>query len=81
MMTDLVDVVLLDIGSDRTGVIRAIRDVTCDVKGLALVDLRTAMRFADNAPCVMAPNVRADIGAQVKESLESAGATVELRPA
>jgi len=80
-MTDFVDVVLADSGSDRIAVIRALRDATSAAPAVALVDLVTAKRFADNAPCIVMPNVRADVGAQAKETLESAGATVELRPA
>lgn len=82
MMAEIVDVVLVDSGSDKTAVIRALRQVTIAVTAIAqVVDLATAKRFTDNAPCVVVPNVRADVGARVKENLEAAGASVELRPA
>ena len=80
-MAEFVDVVLVGPGDDKIRVIKALRDVTCDEPALAMLDLRAAKRLTDTTPCVALPTVRSDVAAKVKEVLESAGATVELRPA
>jgi ribosomal protein L7/L12 len=80
MMVDIVDVVLVDAGLDKTGVIPALREVTIvETTIVNVVDLATAKRLTDTVPCVAVPNVPRDVGARVKASLEAAGATVELR--
>ncbi len=81
MMAGFVDVVLVDPGADKIAVIKALRDVTCDERVIRAVDLRTAKRFTDTAPCVVIPNVPADVGERVQLRLGAAGATVDLKPA
>jgi large subunit ribosomal protein L7/L12 len=81
MMVDFVDVVLVDAGADRIAVIKAIREVTFDERVIRGVDLATAKRFTDTAPCVVIPNVPAEVGERVQLKLGAAGATVELKPA
>ena len=77
---ELVDVVIVDAGSRRSDVIRAIRDVTAKEPVVKQMDLREAMRRVDTAPCVVVPNVPLDAGERIKASLADAGATIELRP-
>jgi len=80
-MAEIVDVVLVDAGTNATGVILALREVTTAEPVLEMVDLQMARRLVDNPPCVVAPNVPVDVGERVKASLERAGAIVELKPA
>jgi ribosomal protein L7/L12 len=81
MMADFVDVVLVDAGADKIAVVKALRDVTCDERVTKQVDLVTALRFAGTAPCVVIPNVPAEVGERVQLRLGAAGATVDLKPA
>lgn len=76
-----VDVVLVQAGSKKTDVIKALRDITGKEAAIKLMDLRTAMRFTETTPCVVVPNIPTEVGERVKASLEKAGATVELKPA
>ena len=78
---DLVDVVLVSPGAERTDVVMAIRDATCDEPVVKMLDLREALRRVDSAPCVVVANIPGDAGARIKATIERAGATVELRPA
>jgi len=80
-MGDFVDVVLVDAGRNKTGVILAIREVTTTETIVELVDLAMAKRLTDSTPCVVVPNVPFDVAERVKASLEKVGATVELQPA
>jgi ribosomal protein L7/L12 len=80
-MTDFVDVVLVDAGDDHTAVIRALGNATCEAVGVRMVDLAAARRLTETTPSVAVPSVRADLGAGLKEALEAAGATVELKRA
>jgi ribosomal protein L7/L12 len=79
--TGFVDVVLVQTGSKKTDVVHALRDITGKEPAIQLMDLRVALRFTENTPCVVVPNVPTDVGERVKTSLEKAGATVELKPA
>jgi hypothetical protein len=79
--TGFVDVVLVQTGGKRNDVILALRDITCDEKSLIMLDLTSAMRMADNPPCVVATNVTTEVGERVKARLEKAEAVVELKPA
>ena len=47
--------VLLGPGDHKIRVIEALRDVTCDEPALAMLDLRSAKRLTDTAPCVALP--------------------------
>jgi ribosomal protein L7/L12 len=79
--TGFVDVVLVQTGSKKNDVIHALRDITGREPAIKLVDLRTALRFTENTPCVVVPNIPTDVGERVKSGLEKAGAVVELKPA
>jgi ribosomal protein L7/L12 len=80
-MAEIVDVVLSDAGDNSVDVILALRAITTKETIIELVDLATAKRLVDGTPCVVVPNVPIDVGERVKAALESAGATVELKPA
>ena len=80
-MAEFVDVVLVNAGTNKTNVIRALREVGTKEPVVELVDLFMAKRLVDHAPCVVVPNVPFDVGERVKASLERAGAAVDLKPA
>jgi ribosomal protein L7/L12 len=80
-MAEIVDVVLVDAGTKTTDVVLALREVTTREPVVELLDLQTAKRRVDSTPCVAVPNVPSDVGDRIKERLERAGATVELKPA
>lgn len=80
-MADIVDVVLVDAGTNAVDVVLALREVTTTESVLEMVDLQMARRLVDNPPCVVAPNVPRDVGERVKARLEQAGATAEMKPA
>jgi ribosomal protein L7/L12 len=80
-MAEIVDVVLVDAGARTTDVILALREVTTREPVVELMDLQMAKRRVDSMPCVVVPNVPLDVGDRIKERLEQAGATVELKPA
>jgi ribosomal protein L7/L12 len=80
-MAEIVDVVLVDAGKNTTDVVLALREVTTKEPVVELMDLQMAKRRVDSTPCVVVPNVPLDVGDRIKERLERAGATVELKPA
>ena len=67
-----VTVTLTDVGGTKVAVIKAVREIT----GLGLVD---AKGLVDKAPSVIKENIPAAEGAEIKEKLEAAGASVELK--
>lgn len=67
-----VTVTLTDAGATKVAVIKAVREIT----GLGLVD---AKGLVDKTPAVIKENVSADEGKDVKEKLEAAGASVEVK--
>ena len=64
-----VTVTLTDVGATKVAVIKAVREIT----GLGLVD---AKGLVDKAPPVIKENIPAAEGAEIKEKLEAAGASV-----
>ena len=66
------DVELTEVGSEKIKVIKAVREIT----GLGLVD---AKGLVDKAPSVIKENIPAAEGAEIKEKLEAAGASVEVK--
>ena len=66
------DVILAGAGSSKVGVIKAVREVT----GLGLKD---AKDLVDNAPKALKEAVSKEEADQIKEKLEAAGATVEVK--
>ena len=66
------DVVLAGAGSSKVGVIKAVREVT----GLGLKD---AKDLVDNAPKTLKEGASKEEAEQIKEKLEAAGASVELK--
>jgi large subunit ribosomal protein L7/L12 len=67
-----VTVTLTEVGGSKVGVIKAVREIT----GLGLVD---AKGLVDKVPAVIKENVPAEEGASIKEKLEAAGASVEVK--
>lgn len=67
-----VTVTLTEIGGSKVAVIKAVREIT----GLGLVD---AKGLVDKCPSAIKENIPAEEGAQIKEKLEAAGATVEVK--
>ena len=67
-----VNVTLTEVGGTKVAVIKAVREIT----GLGLVD---AKRLVDKAPSVIKEKVSADEAKEIKEKLEAAGATVEVK--
>ena len=63
---------LRDIGASKVQVIKAVRGIT----GLGLVE---AKGLVDKAPSPIKENIPADEAAKIKEELEAAGATVEVK--
>lgn len=66
------DVVLVNSGAAKLGVVKVVKEVT----GL---DLREAREIVDYTPSVVAENVSKDKADQIKKSLVDVGATVEIR--
>ena len=66
------DVILAGAGSSKVGVIKAVREVT----GLGLKD---AKDLVDNAPKALKEGASKEEAVQIKEKLEAAGASVELK--
>ena len=66
------DVILAGAGSSKVGVIKAVRVVT----GLGLKD---AKDLVDNAPKALKEGASKEEAEQIKEKLEAAGASVELK--
>ncbi|WP_288060273.1 50S ribosomal protein L7/L12 [Thomasclavelia cocleata] len=67
-----VTVTLTAPGGTKVAVIKVVREIT----GLGLVD---AKGLVDKAPSVIKENIPAAEGAEIKEKLEAAGATVEVK--
>lgn len=67
-----VTVTLTEVGATKVAVIKAVREIT----GLGLVD---AKGLVDKVPSEIKKDVPAEEGAQIKEKLEAAGATVEVK--
>lgn len=67
-----VSVFLKEVGASKVGVIKAVRELT----GLGLVD---AKKLVDNLPSAIKENVSEEVAKEVKEKLEAAGATVEVK--
>ena len=66
------DVVLSNCGSSKVGVIKAVREIT----GLGL---KEAKEVVDNAPKTIKEGVSKEEADQMKEKLEAAGASVEVK--
>ena len=66
------DVILAGAGSSKVGVIKAVREVT----GLGLKD---AKDLVDNAPKALKEGASKEEAEQIKEKLEAAGASVEVK--
>ena len=66
------DVVLANAGASKVGVIKAVREVT----GLGLKD---AKDLVDNAPKALKEGASKEEAEQIKEKLEAAGASVEVK--
>ena len=66
------DVVLANAGVSKVGVIKAVREVT----GLGL---KEAKEVVDNAPKTLKEGVSKEEADQIKEKLEAAGASVEVK--
>lgn len=67
-----VTVTLTDAGATKVAVIKAVREIT----GLGLVD---AKGLVDKAPSAIKENIPAAEGQEIKEKLEAAGASVEVK--
>lgn len=67
-----VTVTLTSIGGTKVAVIKAVREIT----GLGLVD---AKKLVDSAPAAIKENISPEEAASIKEKLEGAGATVEVK--
>ena len=67
-----VAVILKEVGPTKVKVIKAVREIT----GLGLVD---AKGLVDKVPSEIKKDVPAEEGAKLKETLEAAGAVVELK--
>lgn len=66
------DVVLASAGSSKVGVIKEVRGIT----GLGL---KEAKELVDNAPKTIKEGVSKEEAEQIKEKLEAAGASVEVK--
>ena len=66
------DVVLANAGASKVGVIKAVREIT----GLGL---KEAKEVVDNAPKTLKEGVSKEEAEQMKEKLEAAGASVEVK--
>ena len=66
------DVILTSAGSSKVGVIKVVREIT----GLGLKD---AKEVVDNAPKAVKEGASKEEAEQIKEKLEAAGASVELK--
>ena len=67
-----VSVFLKEVGASKVGVIKVVRELT----GLGLGD---AKKLVDNLPSAIKENVSEEVAKEVKEKLEAAGATVEVK--
>ncbi|WP_249029460.1 50S ribosomal protein L7/L12 [Tannockella kyphosi] len=67
-----VTVTLTEAGATKVAVIKAVREIT----GLGLVD---AKGIVDKAPSAIKENISPELAAEIKEKLEAAGASVEVK--
>lgn len=67
-----VTVTLTDAGATKVAVIKVVREIT----GLGLVD---AKGIVDKAPSAIKENISPELAAEIKEKLEAAGASVEVK--
>lgn len=67
-----VTVTLTNVGATKVAVIKAVREIT----GAGLVE---AKGMVDKVPAVIKENIPAEEGKSIKEKLEAAGATVEVK--
>ena len=67
-----VTVTLTEVGATKVAVIKAVREIT----GLGLVD---AKGLVDKVPAEIKKDIPAEEGAKIKEQLEAAGASVEVK--
>ena len=67
-----VTVTLTDVGATKVAVIKAVREIT----GLGLVE---AKGLVDKTPAEIKKDSPAEEGAKIKEQLEAAGASVEVK--
>ena len=67
-----VNVTLTEVGGTKVAVIKAVREII----GLGLVD---AKGLVDKVPAEIKKDIPAEEGAKIKEQLEAAGATVEVK--
>lgn len=67
-----VTVILKEVGATKVAVIKAVREIT----GLGLVD---AKKIVDALPAEIKKDIPEEEGKKLKEQLEAAGATVELK--
>ncbi len=65
-------VVIKDVGANKIGVIKAVREAT----GLGLMEAKT---LVESAPAVVKENVPVADAKALEEALKAAGATVELK--
>ncbi len=71
---DVFDVILKDAGAQKIQVIKAVREVSSQL------GLKEAKELVESAPdAVVAEQVTKEEATRIKEKLEAAGATVELR--
>ena len=66
------DVILSDVGSNKIGVIKVVREIT----GLGL---KEAKEVVDNAPKALKEAVSKETADEIKEKMEAAGAKVEIK--
>ncbi|MDU6534946.1 MAG: 50S ribosomal protein L7/L12 [Intestinibacter bartlettii] len=66
------DVILANAGASKVGVIKAVREVTS-------LGLKDAKDLVDNAPKALKEGASKEEAEQIKEKLEAAGASVELK--
>ena len=71
-VTAAAPVAVTEVGGTKVAVIKAVREIT----GLGLVD---AKGLVDKVPSVVKEKVSADEAKEIKEKLEAAGATVEVK--
>ena len=66
------DVILKDFGANKISVIKVVREIT----GLGLADAKKVTETPDS---VLKENIKKDDAQAIKEKLEAAGATVEIK--
>ncbi len=66
------DVMLTNVGASKVSVIKVVRELT----GLGLIE---AKKLVDSAPIAIKEKVKEDAAKEIKEKLEAAGASIELK--